>query len=483
MRIVALVSICLLLCVVAYAQQPLQLKPTPKTVAWGYYDASTPPVMRVKSGDTVEIQTLITSSPTRLEGAGVKPEDDEQSLRDIYREVTNKGPGGHILTGPIFVEGAEPGDVLEVRIKDIKLAIPYAYNAFGPGRGYLPEDFPYARMRIIPLDAQKMMARFADGIDIPLHPFFGSIGVAPPEVSGRVSSAPPWGHAGNLDNKELVAGTTLYIPVHAKGALLLVGDGHAGQGNGEVDITAMETSLIGTFQLIVRKDMKLRWPRAETPTHYISMGIHEELNEATRMALREMIDFLVNEKHLTRDDAYQLSSVAADLDITQLVDGNKGVHAMIPKAIFTGQNNQPASNNQPGSNDDSITLSRTACFGTCPIYTVTINSDGAVTFNGERFVKNVGLAHGRIDQSAFRDLVREFEKLDYFTLPDEFVPGTKMCPNMVTDMPSANTSIRLNNKTKRVAHYHGCGTSGVLAGLTALENRIDEVAGTQKWIK
>src|SRR5256885_9496967 len=148
-----------------------------------------------------------------------------------------------------------------------------------------------------------------------------------------------------IDNKELVAGTTLYIPVHAKGALLLVGDGHAGQGNGEVDITAMETSLIGTFQLIVRKDMKLRWPRAETPTHYISMGIHEDLNEATKMALREMIDFLVNEKHLTREDAYQLSTVAADLNITQLVDGNKGVHAMIPKVIFTGQN----INNQPQS--------------------------------------------------------------------------------------------------------------------------------------
>src|ERR1051326_435142 len=166
MRIVALVSICLLLCVVAYAQQPLQLKPTPKTVAWGYYDASTPPVMRVKSGDTVEIQTLITSSPTRLESAGVKPEDVEQSLRDIYREVTNKGPGGHILTGPIFVEGAEPGDVLEVRIKQIKLAIPYAYNAFGPGRGFLPEDFPYPKMRIIPLAEKRIMATFAEGTEL-----------------------------------------------------------------------------------------------------------------------------------------------------------------------------------------------------------------------------------------------------------------------------------------------------------------------------
>jgi acetamidase/formamidase len=318
----------------ATGQQTYKLKPTPKTVAWGYYDASTPPVLRIKSGDTVEVQSLITSSPTRLEGAGVPPEQVEQSLRDIHKEVTNKGPGGHILTGPIYIEGAESGDVLEVRIKDIKLAIPYAYNAFGPGRGFLPEDFPYARMKIIPLDERRMVARFSDNVEIPLRPFFGSLGVAPPETSGRISSAPPWIHAGNLDNKELVAGTTLFIPVHAKGALFLAGDGHAAQGNGEVDITALETSLIGTFQFIVRKDMRLRWPRAETATHFITMGIHEDLNEATKMAVREMIDFLVNEKHLSRDDAYMLASAAADLSITQLVDGNKGVHAMIAKTIF-----------------------------------------------------------------------------------------------------------------------------------------------------
>ena len=334
MKPVILLCVILLFFLSVAAQQPLQLKPTPKTVAWGYYDAATAPVMRVKSGDTVEVQTLITSSPARLEGAGVKPEDVEQSLRDIYKEVTNKGPGGHILTGPIFIEGAEPGDVLEVRIKQIKLAIPYAYNAFGPRSGTIPEDFPYAKMRIIPLDAKRMVAHFADGIDIPLRPFFGSIGVAPPPAAGRINSAPPGIHAGNLDNKELVAGTTLFIPVHARGALFLAGDGHAGQGNGEVDITAMETSLIGTFQLIVRKDMHLKWPRAETPSHFITMGIHEDLTEATKAALREMIDFLVKEKHLTRDDAYMLASVAADMEITQLVDGNKGVHAMIPKAIF-----------------------------------------------------------------------------------------------------------------------------------------------------
>src|SRR6202171_787505 len=369
----------------AHAQsssETYQLKPTPKTVAWGYYDASTPPVLRIKSCDTVEVQTLITSTPVRLEGAGVKPDQVEQSLRDIFKEVTNKGPGGHILTGPIFIAGAETGDGLEVRIKSIKLAIPYAYNAFAPGRGFLPEDFPYARMRIIPLDEQRMVAHFADGIEIPLRPFFGSIGVAPPDVSGRISSAPPWIHAGNLDNKELVAGTTLFIPIHAKGALFLAGDGHAGQGNGEVDITAMETSLLRTFQLIVRKDMKLRWARAQTPTRYITMGIHEDLTEATKMALREMIDFLVTEKHLTRDDAYMLSSVAADLHITQLVDGNKGVHAMIPKSIFTAT---------PGKND-FVTLERTVCFGTCPSYLVTITSDGTVTFEGRDFVKTKGTA-------------------------------------------------------------------------------------------
>ena len=458
----------------APAQQPLQLKPTPKTIAWGHYDATTPPVMRIKSGDTVEIQTLITSSPARLEGAGVKPADIEQSLRDIWREVTNKGPGGHILTGPIFIEGAEPGDVLEVRIKEVRLAIPYAYNAFRPGAGFLPEDFPYARMRIIPLDERRMVAHFADGIEIPLRPFFGSIGVAPPEPSGRISSAPPWVHAGNLDNKELVAGTTLFIPVHVKGALFLAGDGHAAQGNGEVTITALETSLIGTFQLFVRKDMKLRWPRAETETHYISMGIHEDLNEATKMAVREMIDFLVTEKHLSRDDAYMLSSAAADLSITQLVDGNKGVHAMIPKEIFiVGQK----------GNDDAITLERTACFGTCPMYKVMITSDGTVSFNGQRFTRTIGTAKGKITPNEFRALVTEFEKIDYFSLPDAYVPGTPVCPQRITDMPSANTSIRLKGKMKSVAHYHGCGDAGALAKLTALEKRIDEVAGTQKWIK
>jgi acetamidase/formamidase len=310
------------------------LMPTPTTVAWGYYDAAATPVLHIRSGDILVVGTLITSTPERLEGAGVKPADVERSLRDITTTVTNKGPGGHILTGPIYVDGADSGDVLEVQIQKIDIAIPYAYNAFGVNRGFLPEDFPYSKMRIIPLDTKKLVAHFAPGIDIPLRPFFGSIGVAPPASRGRVNSAPPDIHAGNLDNKELVAGTTLYIPIHTAGALLEIGDGHAGQGNGEVDITALETSLLGRFKVTVRKDIHLTWPRAETPTHWIAMGMDKDLVQATKIAVRQAVDFLMTVHGLSHDDAYMLTSVSCDVDITELVDGNVGVHVMIPKSIF-----------------------------------------------------------------------------------------------------------------------------------------------------
>ena len=311
-----------------------ELQATPSTVAYGYYDAAATPVMRIVSGDTVRIHTLITSTPARLEGAGVARDQVEPALREVVEKVSNKGPGGHILTGPIFVEGAEPGDVLEVRIQKIDLAIPYAYNAFSPGRGFLPQDFAAGAMKIVPLDAKRMVGRFADGIEIPLHPFFGSMGVAPPPSAGRVSSAPPGRHAGNIDNKDLVAGTILYIPVHVPGALFEVGDGHAAQGDGEVDITALETSLVGTFQFIVRKDLHLTWPRAETPADWITMGMDDDLTEAARIATREMIDFLATARKMTREDAYMLVSAAGDLVITQVVDGPKGVHVKMPKRVF-----------------------------------------------------------------------------------------------------------------------------------------------------
>jgi acetamidase/formamidase len=312
------------------------LDAAPNTVAWGNYDAERAPVLRIKSGDTVIFRTLLTNSPTGLEKAGVKPADVEQSLRDVFGAVpqADRGPGGHILDGPVYIEGAEPGDTLEIHLEKINLAIPYAYNGFRYGAGILTDEFPYSRIKIIPLDRNRMVADFAPGIEIPLHPFFGSMGVGPPPDFGRYDSTPPTIIGGNMDNKELVAGTTLYLPVWNKGALFEIGDGHAGQGNGESDVTAMETSLIGTLSFVVRKDLHVTYPRAETPTHYIAMGFDDDLSIATHKAVREMVDFLVGTKHMSRDDAYMLVSVAGDVDVTELVDRNKGVHVMLPKAIF-----------------------------------------------------------------------------------------------------------------------------------------------------
>ena len=320
----------------AAAARTHELRATPATVAWGHYDASDRPVLTVRSGDIVTVHTVLTNSPAGLEKAGVAPADVEPELRALYDGVpaSARGPGGHILTGPIAIEGAEPGDTLEVRILKIDLAIPYAYNAFRYGAGFLTDDFPYARVKIVPLDRQRMVARFAPGIEVPLHPFFGSMGVAPPAAFGRYDSAPPTINGGNMDDKALVAGTRVFLPVFAPGALFQVGDGHAAQGNGEVDITALETSLVGTFQFVLHKGVRTAYPRAETPDAFIAMGFDDDLSNATRKALRNMIDFLVAEKGMSRDDAYMLLSVAGDVEVTELVDRNKGVHVVVPKRLF-----------------------------------------------------------------------------------------------------------------------------------------------------
>ncbi|HEY0482991.1 MAG TPA: acetamidase/formamidase family protein [Kofleriaceae bacterium] len=325
---------------VAHANPPKthRLEATPATVAYGYYWSEAQPVLRIASGDIVDVDTLLTNTPTGLGRAGVPDAKIQASLKAIVGEVTGdrKGPGGHILTGPVYVEGAEPGDVLEVKILSIDLPIDYGYNGCS---GYLPDncekDVP---AKILTLDRKRMTAEFAPGIVVPLRPFYGSIGVAPAPEAGRVSSVPPGRHAGNLDNRELVAGSTLYIPIFAKGALFEIGDGHAAQGDGEVDQTAIETSLRGRLQLTVRKDMKLTWPRAETATDYISMATDPDLAVATKGAIQEMIDFLVAEKKLSRHLAYQLVSVAGNVAVTQLVDKpNLGVHVRLPKAIFRGK--------------------------------------------------------------------------------------------------------------------------------------------------
>jgi len=218
-----------------------------------------------------------------------------------------------------------------VRILSIDLSIPYGYNGCS---GFLRENCQPNSTKIIPIDSKKMTAEFAPGIVIPLHPFFGSMGVAPPPAAGRVSSTPPGIHAGNLDNRELVVGTTLFVPVHVPGALFEVGDGHAAQGDGEVDQTAIETSLRGRLQLTVHKGKTLAWPRAETPTDYISMGTDEDLTKATKIAIQEMVDFLVATRGLDKLAAYQLTSIAGNVVITQLVDQKVGVHVKMPKSIF-----------------------------------------------------------------------------------------------------------------------------------------------------
>jgi acetamidase/formamidase len=317
------------------APQTHRLEATPDTVAYGYYWSQAKPALRIASGDLIDVDTLLTNTPAGLEKAGVPEARIQSSLKSIVAEVTGerRGPGGHILTGPVYVEGAEPGDVLEVKILAIDLALDYGYNGCS---GVLPENCEAGvPARIIPLDRGAMRAEFAPGIVVPLRPFFGSLGVAPPPEAGRVSSNPPGRHAGNLDNRELVAGSTLYIPVFVPGALFEVGDGHVAQGDGEVDQTAIETSLRGRLQLTVRKDMKLTWPRAETPTDYISMATDPDLLVATRTAIQEMVDFLAAEKHLSRHQAYQLVSIAGNVAITQLVDKpNVGVHVRLPKRIF-----------------------------------------------------------------------------------------------------------------------------------------------------
>jgi acetamidase/formamidase len=319
---------------VARAQRVHRLPATPATIAYGYYWSEATPALRIASGDIVEVETMLTNSPAGLERMGVAPADVPQALRDIVTQVTGaaRGPGGHILTGPIHVEGAEPGDVLEVKILSIGLPLAYGYNGCA---GFLREFCGQGgASRLITLDRQRMTAEVAPGITVPLRPFWGSVGVAPAPALGRVSSNPPAQHAGNMDNKELVAGTTLYVPVFVKGALLELGDGHAAQGDGEVDQTAIETNLTGRIQVTVRKDLTLDWPRIETPTHWIVMGADTSLVTATQIAVRQMVAFLQQRKGLTPTVAYQAASMAADLRITQLVDGNVGVHFMIAKSVL-----------------------------------------------------------------------------------------------------------------------------------------------------
>jgi len=303
----------------------------PDTTYTGYFDNSIPPVLYIDSGDTVTLQTLALYNDRLIPGLTM------ERLLELRREFAAENRTGHTMTGPIYINGSEPGDVLEIRIREL-VPRPFAVNYNIPGSvakfGTLPEDFPDGQIKDFVLDLDKMTTAFSANIEIPLRPFLGNMALAP-KLSGRFSTAPPDAFGGNIDCRELVAGTTLYLPVFVKGALFSTGDAHAAQGDGEVCLTALETALEkAVLQFVLRKDMKLNQPVAETPSHWITFGFDPDLDQAAKIALREMIAFLVKVKGLTNLDAYSLSSLAVDLRVTQLVDGNKGIHAMLSKAIF-----------------------------------------------------------------------------------------------------------------------------------------------------
>lgn len=300
------------------------------TCHWGQFGAALAPVLRIESGERVTIDT-VSGGPDALPPPGfhVPPE-----LLDIHSSSVRHLPG-HILTGPVYVNGAEPGDTLEVRILDVRLRQDWGYNVIRPLAGTLPSDFDdISRIVNIPLDAERMTGRMPWGLDLPLHPFFGVMGVAPPVRWGRISTIAPRAHGGNLDNKELGPGSALFLPVHVPGALFSCGDGHAAQGDGEVCTTAIETALQGAFELVVHKNSGLVYPRAETPTHLITMGMDPDLDQCLAIALRDMIALLGERAGLSRADAYTLCSVAVDFRITQTVNVHRGVHAMLPRALI-----------------------------------------------------------------------------------------------------------------------------------------------------
>jgi acetamidase/formamidase len=304
----------------------LRLEPEPQNVHWGFFDAALTPLMAVPSGGRVTISTV--SGP-----ANVMPPPPfviPAQLSAIHAELTPKLPG-HMCTGPVAVEGAKKGQVLQVDIEAIEPYYDWGYQVVGPLKGALPDDFAEGRLFHIKLDRERNAWRLPWGQEVPSAPFFGVMGTAPPPAWGMVSTLPPRRNGGNLDNKELVAGTTLYLPIFVDGALFSVGDGHGAQGDGEVCITAVETGLTGTFRLTVRDDMQLEWPLAETKTHMITMAFDPDLDDCVVIALRQMLDLICARTGIDRHQAYGLASLAVDLRVTQVVNGNKGVHAMLEK--------------------------------------------------------------------------------------------------------------------------------------------------------
>jgi acetamidase/formamidase len=324
------------------AQSDAALKSTPDTVLWGYIAANLPPALTIRSGQIVEIEALshqgLTTGkdPEKFFSAyGIPSHEVLPDAKTVYAEVKRpKGASVHILTGPVYIENAEPGDTLEVRVLDVKFRVPYGVNNTGPGKGVLPKLLKEPVAKLIRLDLERRVALFSADIEIPLNPFMGIMAVSPPPSLGMVSSTPPGAWGGNIDLKFCGIGSSLFLPVFNKGAQFFTGDGHAVQGDGEVDGGAIEISLKPTLQFILHKGRSIKLPRVETATDYFLTGLDIDLNVATRIALQEAVDFLQVERGMTAADAYALSSLAVDLGIGEAVDIVNLVYARIPKKIF-----------------------------------------------------------------------------------------------------------------------------------------------------
>ena len=341
MKCIALLSLAAVLCFGCVDTTPPvddevvvhELNASPSTTHISFFDASLEPVLRIESGDVVRLETA-TGNPRWFEDAGVPRDQIPSELYAVYEEYESAGRGDHTLNGPIFVDGAEPGDVLEIRVLSVDVRLPIAGQGIS-GPRLFPGEIDANVSRVHWIDFASRSVEFAPGVVVPIKPFWGVMDVAPPPEMGRVRSGAPNFFGGNMDNRDLGPGSILYLPVHNPGGLLSIGDGHAVQGYGEISGSAVETSLRGEIQVFLHKNQELEWPRAETPTHYITMGLNADLDEAARLAAAEMIDFLIETKGIDRETAILLCSVAMDMVVTQVVDGTKGIHAMIAKNVFT----------------------------------------------------------------------------------------------------------------------------------------------------
>ncbi|MFD2570843.1 acetamidase/formamidase family protein [Spirosoma soli] len=328
---------------------PLRIKPDhvvrslPEYMVWGYFGADVPPVYKVKDGDVVEIQTVNPSGVSRTNPEEFYTKNNlpidahAQEVIAIMKNVKPEPSGirGHMLTGPVYIEGAQPGDTLEIRILDLTFPAGFGVNSVWPGGGGIPDAVTTRETFVYRYDAKRKTASLKEGVDIPLKPFMGVMALSPPAETGRVSSIPPAFFGGNLDIKHLTKGTTLFLPVSVPGGLFTTGDGHGAQGNGEVSGVAIETALTLTTKFIVHKGKLLKQPRAETPTHFIAVGLDKDLNKAMKNALSEAVNFIKDELGFTFNEALSIASTGVDFEVSQVVDQTLGVHAMIPKAIFT----------------------------------------------------------------------------------------------------------------------------------------------------